>query len=76
MSRSRRKTPIMGMTTCRSEKKDKQIANRKLRVAVRTAMAAGADLMPMLNEISSVWSMGKDGRQWIRNPATSRWMRK
>jgi hypothetical protein len=31
MSRSYRKTPIRGITTADSEKRDKQLANRRLR---------------------------------------------
>lgn len=64
MSRSYRHTPIHSMTTARSEKEDKRIANRKLRAAVRTAMAARKEIMPDLRDVSDPWSMAKDGKVW------------
>lgn len=65
MSRSRKKTPISGMTTCKSEKQDKRKANRKLRFAVRVAISNETEILPELREISNVWSFGKDGKQWL-----------
>lgn len=70
MSRSRRKTPIIGYTTCRSEKQDKQIWHRRWRARERTAMDSIAPesldtFLPLLeNQVSSVWAMGKDGKQY------------
>ena len=65
MSRSHRKTPIHGITLCRSEKDDKRKANRKLRAALRAATSSEAEVMPTLREVSNVWTMGKDGRHWF-----------
>jgi hypothetical protein len=65
MARSRKKTPITGITTTDTEKNDKRLANRKLRVAVRTALAGDGEIMPELREISDVWSFGKDGKRWV-----------
>jgi len=39
MSRSRRKTPIIGITTCRSERADKAIWHQRLRAHERTGLA-------------------------------------
>lgn len=64
MSRSRKKHNISGIAVCKSEKQDKRLANRRLRAAVREAMAYGAEVMPELREISNVWTFGKDGKQW------------
>jgi hypothetical protein len=64
MSRSRRKTPISGITVAESEKKDKQIANRRLRHRVRSALATGAEVLPERREVSNVWSFDKDGKHW------------
>lgn len=70
MSRSRRKTPIIGHTTCRSEKQDKQIWHRRWRARERTAMNGIAPelldtFLPLLeNQVRSVWAMGKDGKQY------------
>jgi len=68
MSRSRRKTPIFGHTTSRSERKDKQHWHQRWRVRERTALA-GASLEDLSShmtlhekQVSDVWSMAKDGR--------------
>ncbi len=54
MSRSRKKTPITGFTTERSEKTFKARENRRQRAAARS----GQELIPQ--------SYGpKDGRQWL-----------
>ena len=63
MSRSRRKTPICGITTAESEKQDKRIANRRLRRKVRAALAVEPEgVLPALREVSSVWTFDKDGK--------------
>lgn len=70
MSRSHRKTPIVGYTTCRSEKQDKQLWHRRWRACERTAMTSVSSelldgYMPLReDEVSSVWAMGKDGKQY------------
>jgi hypothetical protein len=64
MTRSRQRTPITGITTAESEKDDKRRANRALRAGVRAAIAAGADVMPALREVSNVWKFAKDGKRW------------
>lgn len=75
MSRSRKKTPIIGMTTTDTEKKDKRQANRKLRVAVRNAIVGDEEVMPELREVSDVWTFSKDGKQWVGHARTE-WLRK
>lgn len=64
MSRSRKQTPVSGVTTATTEKEDKRAANRALRRAVRQRLAAGDDAtgLPELREVSDVWSMAKDGK--------------
>ncbi len=68
MSRSRRKTPISGITTCRSERDDKKIWHGRWRARERTALAAAPQealnnhLPTLENQVSDVWSMGKDGK--------------
>jgi hypothetical protein len=67
MSRSRRKTPIVGHTTCGSEREDKKLWHQRWRTRERTALtsaspeALSAHLPLLENQASSVWSMGKDG---------------
>lgn len=75
MSRSRRKTPIFGMTTAETEKQDKRIANRRLRAHERVALAIGADIVPTIRDVSSVWAFDKDGKRYWRQ-ASSEDMRK
>jgi hypothetical protein len=67
MSRSRKKTPIGGITTARSEKHEKRLANRKARRHVRLALAADSDrdVLPHLREISDVWTIAKDGKHYF-----------
>ncbi len=64
MSRSWRKTPIMG--NCgHSEKDDKRIANRALRAAARQAIARLSDVFPLLRETSNRLTMNKDGKHYF-----------
>ncbi len=77
MSRSRRKTPVAGITTSDSEKQDKRRANRKLRRRVRAILPAEPDaVLPDLREVSSVWGFDKDGKQRFDPESHPRLMRK
>ena len=76
MAHSFRHTPIIGWTTCRSEKKDKTTANRKLRHIVRNLLHTcdnnWSDLqLPELWEVSNVYFFGKDGKQRMTDPLAS-----
>lgn len=70
MSRSYRKNPIIGITTCRSERQDKKIWHKRWRALERTGLAVTSSqdfdaYLPLLeNEISNIWQMGKDGKQY------------
>ena len=70
MSRSRRKTPIVGHTARRSERDDKKILHQRWRTRERTALAStspealSAHLPLLESQVSNVWSMGKDGRSY------------
>lgn len=63
MSRSRRKTPIFGITLADSDKADKRIANRRWRSRSRQAIRQGKE-PPMLREVSDAWDFAKDGRHY------------
>lgn len=56
MSRSRRKTPIVGHTTCRSEREDKKLWHQRWRTHERTALA-------------SAQTRSQPVRQWRQNSA-------
>ncbi|MGV8892561.1 MAG: hypothetical protein ACOH2K_06425 [Burkholderiaceae bacterium] len=70
MSRSRRKTPITGHTNCRSEQQDKKTWHQRWRTRERSTLASlspeglAAHLPLLEQQVSNVWSMGKDGRSY------------
>jgi hypothetical protein len=75
MSNSNRKNPIMGNTTCESEKHDKHLANKKYRRLVKVAIIAEKANLPLIREVSDHWHFGKEGKQYAYAPAP-KWMRK
>jgi len=62
MSRSRRKTPVMGITKAESDKRDKVLAHRRQRRQVRTALASGVAEVITRRKAGDVWSFAKDGK--------------
>ena len=68
MSRSRKKTPIHGHTTARSEKEYKSKANRKLRRLVKSKLKTRREHLPHLREISNIYNFNKDGKSYQNNP--------
>ena len=69
MARSRRRTPMISITTAASEKQDKRWANRIHRSATRRAIKRDTDpdatVLPIMREVSDEWAMAKDGRSWF-----------
>jgi len=67
MSRSKKRTPIGGITTARSEKQDKRLYNRRYRRACKQLLhtTPECELMPHLRECSDPWVMDKDGKIWF-----------
>lgn len=65
MTRSRRRTPIIGFTTAGSERRAKRFASRALRRRIRVLLrrAAPPDVLPTSRELSDCWAWPKDGRQ-------------
>ena len=76
MSRSHRKTPIHGITCAASEKSDKAASHRKIRHAVRIAVAKDAPVLPQEKELTNPWSMAKDGKVVFDPAANPELMRK
>lgn len=68
MSRSIRKSPFIGNCST-SDKPGKVLANRALRARARQTLYNCCDLdnlvMPVLREVSNVWSFPKDGKSRI-----------
>lgn len=71
VSRSKRKTPIMGMTSAVSEAQDKAIWHRVYRRTERQRLQSRPFSEPRdFREFSNPWSMDKDGKQyWMKMPA-------
>ncbi|WP_440615510.1 hypothetical protein [Cysteiniphilum sp. 6C5] len=71
MSNSYRKNPIIGYTTCQSEKQDKKLWHKKWRskekANINTARKINFDsYLPIsINQVSNTWLMGKDGKQYL-----------
>ncbi|MBS1993714.1 MAG: hypothetical protein JSS83_24530 [Cyanobacteria bacterium SZAS LIN-3] len=79
MSRSFKRNPIIGHTFAESEKYDKRLANRSLRRKTRAVLntsghgragvvVEGVSELPLLREVSNVYSFDKDGKQWLDSP--------
>lgn len=65
MSRSRRKTPIRGITSAASERSDKQAWHCSYRTAVRRQLANDPDSeLPHPRQFSDPWRMAKDGKSY------------
>ena len=71
MSRSRKQTPISGITTAKSEKDDKRILHGKLRARLRVAIkkmlseeSSEGYVVPKYDEVHNKWSMAKDGKTY------------
>ena len=69
VSRSRRKTPIFGHTTARSEADDKRLWHKRWRSRERDQLASlgpDGDPLPVHRQaVSSTWDMAKDGKHWF-----------
>jgi hypothetical protein len=61
MSRSRRKTPIMGITTAESDKSFKVAEHRRERRAINAALGKTEDL-PHTKLFGDPWESSKDGK--------------
>lgn len=69
MSRSFRKTPVLGRTKATSEKADKVMAHRRERTHARTALTGAADLESVqlsdkAHAHSDVRDFAKDGKRY------------
>lgn len=64
MSRSYRKTPIIGMTTKDSDKPFKKAEHKRARRAVN-ARDLSTDDPPAEKQFGNPWGAPKDGKQWV-----------
>ena len=67
MSRSNKKSPVIGMTTASSEKEDKRTANRSERRINKALLCKTNDetALKSKREVSNVYVFSKDGKQRI-----------
>lgn len=65
MSRSRRKTPITGITIAETEKQDKRLANRNFRRKTKICLALDKEPPYTIRETSDIWCFDKDGKQYL-----------
>lgn len=65
MSRSNKKIPICGCTSCKSEKSDKQFAHKKFRRVNKVRLTTLQEFF-VEREISNLWrDYGKDGKWYV-----------
>ena len=79
MSRSRKRTPIGGITCSKSDKPYKKIEHSRARAIQRNALAAGAEDSLHHKQTGSPWLSPKDGKQWWRTKdpkKLAKWLRK
>lgn len=81
MARSVKHSPFIGNCS-HSDKPGKILAHRSLRAAERQALSRCRDwddlVMPVLREVSNVWSFPKDGKHRLNTKGENfrKWMRK
>lgn len=70
MSRSRKKSKILGFATSDSEAADKRIWHKRMRAAERDRLITDPESEPThQNDVSNPWSMAKDGKHyWSEMP--------
>lgn len=78
MSRSKKKTPFVGMSSARSEKDDKVLANRRERRVVRSRLAANpdTDALPDRRHFGNGDLFAKDGKKYAPSWLKPRDLRK
>lgn len=67
MSRSKRKTPIFGITTATSEKLDKRRWNKTFRRIAKNHITKQKELPHKIAAVTDVWDGNKDGKRYLRN---------
>lgn len=65
MSRSYKHATISAITTAQSEKRDKQLANRRFRRISKHRVRIDEEPLIDLNEISDPWDFQKDGKRYF-----------
>ena len=58
------KNKIVGYTKKETEKRDKTIANKRYRRLVKVRIAKRSEVLPLVREVSNVWTFDKDGKHY------------
>src|SRR5262249_18519153 len=71
MSRSRKHTPVSGLSNSESEKKDKVRAHRTERHAVKSKLSEtlDQDVIGSEHKRSRGWTFAKDGKRFLKHPS-------
>ena len=75
MSRSRKRTPITYWAGCKSQKRGKQVCNRKFRRKEHQTISMGhLECLPYKSiEIMDPWDLGGDGKCYYHAEPTDEW---
>lgn len=77
MSRSRRKSPVAGVTAAPSDKFSKAVSNRAYRLALKQAIATDPETPPpTMEQAMDRWSMAKEGKFRFNPQESPKRMRK
>jgi hypothetical protein len=77
LSRSRRKTPITGITSAVSEKQDKAASHRVYRRTLKQLIEPTLETpLPSEQQLTNSWSMAKDGKSKFDFAPSPKRMRK
>ena len=75
MSRSKKRTPITYWAGCQSQKRGKQVCNRKFRRRERMAISTSQfEQLPYRTiEVMNPWDLGGDGKAYYHAEPTDEW---
>lgn len=75
MSRSRKKTPVACWASCKSQKRSKQVCNRKMRRIGKQTIANGQfENLPLRTKgVMDTWDMEGDGKVYHHPQIAEKW---
>ena len=78
MSKSRKRTPVCCWVCCKSQKRGKQICNRKFRRREHQCISVGDyEELPLYTiEVISSWDLGGDGKAYQHGDPQEEWFTK
>lgn len=75
MSRSKKRTPVTCWVGCKSQKRGKQVCNRKFRRRERISISTSLfERIPHLSiEVMDPWNLGGDGKVYFHADPSDEW---